>query len=108
MTFRVETFVTAIGLPGNLLDLDFMVGKNIEHGERHPTLTDLDLIVGGLQQSVSWSVPPWARPNDIAIFYCTQRAATSAWVLRRLIETVAIEANDGDNSDVEELREVFG
>lgn len=109
MTRRVEAFVTAIGFPRDLHDLDFMVAKNIEHGERHPALLDLDLIVGGRRQSVSWSVPPWARPNDIAIFYCTQRAATSARALRRVIQTVEIEIeiDDGDTSDVEELRAVF-
>ena len=97
--------MTAIGFPKDLHDLDAMVRKNIDHGEPHPALLDLDLIVSGRWKSVGWSVPPWAQPGDIAIFYCTQRSTSSARALRRLIETVEIEIDDTDEAEVEELRE---
>lgn len=107
MVRRVEAFVTAIGFPKDLHDLDAMVRKNIDHGEPHPALLDLDLIVSGRWKSVGWSVPPWAQPGDIAIFYCTQRSTSSARALRRLIETVEIEIDDSDETEVEELREAY-
>lgn len=99
--------MTAIGFPKDLDDLDAMVGKNVEQGEPHPALLDLDLIVSGHRKSINWSVPPWAQPGDIAVFYCTRRSTSSARALRRLIETVEIEIDDSDEAEVEELREAY-
>lgn len=107
MARRVEAFVTAIGFPKKLEDLDAMIRKNIGQGEPHPALLDLDLIVGGHRKSINWSVPPWAQPGDIAVFYCTRRSTSSARALRRLIETVEIEIDDSDEAEVEELREAY-
>lgn len=104
---RVEAFVTAIGFPQDLQTLDYMVQKNIEHREKPPRVLDIDLIIEGSQSRLDWSVPPWAQPDDIAVFYCTARSEKSAAKLRRDIEIAEIESDDSDESEIEELRQVY-
>lgn len=84
-----------------------MVQKNIEHRERPPKVLDIDLIVNGSQTRLNWSVPPWAQPGDIAVFYCTARSEQSAAKLRRDIEIAVIESDDSDESEIVELRQVY-
>ena len=107
MNRRVEAFVTAVGFPQDLQNLDHMVQKNIEHGERLPRVLDIDLIIEGSRTRLNWSVPPWAQPGDIAVFYCTVRSRASASRLRRDIDIAEIESEGSDESEIEELRQAY-
>lgn len=107
MARRVEAFVTAIGFPKDLQSLDDMVQKNLEHVDALPRALDLDLIIEGSSSRLNWSVPPWAQPGDIVIFYSTARSLASATKLRREIEVAEIDVDDGDASEVERIRQAY-
>ena len=102
-----EAFVTAVGLPARLDEFCAMVADNLGQRGSDACFLDLEHLLNPAVDRVHWSAPPWSRPGDVAIFYCTQRAARTASTLRQQMPARPTWVVDGTLQENLELREVF-
>jgi hypothetical protein len=77
----IRAFVIAVGFPSTLEEADEFVRRDDgpDGIDADPmTLVDVVLADAEIDGVTNWSSPRWARPGDIAFFYCTKRSLSSA------------------------------
>jgi len=70
-----EAFVSAIGFPRNVAAFVDQIVKNLDcpEGSYSDRYFDLDLVSRPTGESRNWTVPIWAQPGDICVFYVVGR-----------------------------------
>lgn len=102
-----EAFVTAVGIPPRLDAFCHMVAKNLQRDDGHACYLDLEHLLDPEVEHLYWSAPPWTRPDDLAIFYCTLRSARTVAILRREMPANPTWVEDGTSKENLELRGFF-